>query len=91
MLLCWIHFSDSSLDQSYAMIRTLTGQEKSIRNMSVCQSCDSYSDSPHDIQFIPVIAIKSVAYVLPSIIIHDSDRMHYGKYFDSSSEKNHNL
>ena len=88
MLLCWIHFADSSLDQSYAMINTLTGKGKSLRNMEVCQSCDKFAPGQHMLQFVPVMAIKSVAYVLPSIDKDDPDRSNYNQYFQTVCEKN---
>ena len=59
--------------------------------MSVFQSCDSFNDFPHAIQFIPIIVIKYVAYFLPSISTNDRDSINYGKYFYSSCENNRNF
>ena len=80
-------FCKDTIDQSYAMVQTLTGSGK-IKNLSILESNDSLIIGAHQIQFIPCTAIKSVAYVLPAIDHDDTDRTEYGKYFHLDQEKN---
>ena len=61
------------MDQGYALIQTLTGNGKKPPEVSIGQCYDSLSSPPHDIQFVPITAIKSVAYVLPLINYDDKE------------------
>ena len=58
--------------------------EKKPPEVSIGQCYDSFSSPPHDVQFVPITAIKSVAYVLPSINYDDKDRSNYNKYFQEN-------
>ena len=89
LLWCWIQFTDeSTVDQNYAMIQTLSGKGKEVDYLTICQCYDHIIEGPHQFQFVPGTAIKSVAYVLPSIDINDKNRTTYGKYFDTDSNNN---
>ena len=89
LLWCWIHFTSvDEVDQNYALVQTLKGEGKSLRHISICQSCDSFDYGSNEIQFVPGNAVKSVAYVLPSINHEDSDRDNYDQYFNHSPYKN---
>lgn len=89
LLWCWIQFTDKSIvDQSYAMIQTLSGKGKEVDYLTICQCYDQIVEGPHQFQFVPGTAIKSVAYVLPSININDKNRSTYSQYFDTDPNNN---
>ena len=89
LLWCWIHFQQEDIvDQSYAMIQTLTGKGKKLAHISICQSYDSFTTGPHQFQFVPGSAIKSVAYVLPCIDHNDTNRTTFPNYFHNSLDCN---
>ena len=82
LLWCWIEFTSEEVrDQSYAMVETLSGQGKKLDEITVLDTFDVMVAEPHQIQFIPCSAIKSVVYVLPSIDHNDTNRCEYNKYF----------
>ena len=88
LLWCWIQFLGNTNDQSYAMVQTLTGQGKKIKDLSIFESYDSIMSNPHRIQFVPCTAIRSVAYVLPCIDHNNVNRTEYKKYFLADHNQN---
>ena len=89
LLWCWIEFCSMEMNnQSYAMVQTLTGSGKQIKELTILESYDSIVIGPHQIQFIPCAAIKSVAYVLPSIDHDNRNCTEYDEYFCANQDEN---
>ena len=88
LLWCWIYFFDNTNNQSYAMVQTLTGKGDKMKDLSIFESHDCIMPNPHQIQFIPCTAIRSVAYVLPCIDHTNANRDEYKKYFNADHNQN---
>ena len=92
LLWCWIEFpSEEISNSSYAMVQTLTGQGREITGLTVLGTYDSIVTDEEEIQLIPCSAVKSVAYVLPSIRHDDTNRSEYHKYFSTNQDENKNF
>ena len=72
---CWIEFlSDNVVNNSYAMIQTLSGIGSNLSDVTVLEKYDSMSGDENDIYFVLSISIKSVEYILLFINHSDTDR-----------------
>ena len=91
MVWCWIHFDGNQTDQHYGLVQTLTGSRSKVKNLTIVDTYDRFVEGRDQIQFVPGSAIKSVAYVLPSIDYSDKDRKNYDQYFQSNLLNNSNF
>ena len=92
LLWCWIEFPNKEIsNSSYVMVQTLTGQGREITGLTVLGTYDSIVTGEEEIQLIPCAAVKSVAYVLPSIRHEDTSRSKYHTYFCTNQDENKNF